>query len=81
MLLKQIQNEDDDTLIKRFGQQWIRLQDAAKILNCRKEEAQVKLEAAKVESRLSYKRKLPMYRRWGVERFYYEQQGQQMSLL
>lgn len=80
-LLTQIQNEDDESLLKRFGQQWIRLQDAAKILNCRKEEAQIKLEAANVESRLSYKRKLPMYRRWGVEQFYYEQQGQQMSLL
>lgn len=81
ILLTQIQNDDDETLLKRFGQQWIRLQDAAKILNCRKEEAQQRLEVAKVESRLSYKRKLPMYRRWGVEQFYYEQQGQQMSLL
>ncbi|MEL6605121.1 MAG: 3'-5' exonuclease [Cyanobacteria bacterium J06614_10] len=80
-LLRQIQSEADDTLLKRFGQQWIRLQDAAKILNCRKEEAQAKLAAAQVESRLSYKRKLPMYRRWGVEAFYYEEQGQQMSLL
>ena len=80
-LLTQIQQEDDDTLLKRFGQQWIRLQDAAKILNCRKEEAQIKLDAAKVESRLSKKRKLPLYRRQGVEQFYYEQQGQQMSLL
>lgn len=81
ILLTQIQNEDDETLLKRFGQQWIRLQDAAKILNCRKEDAQIKLDAANVESRLSFKRKLPMYRRWGVEQFYYEQQGQQMSLL
>ncbi|MEM9092917.1 MAG: 3'-5' exonuclease [Cyanobacteria bacterium P01_F01_bin.53] len=81
ILLTQIQNEDDEALLKRFGQQWIRLQDAAKILNCRKEEAQVKLDAAQVESRLSVKRRLPMYRRWGVEQFYYEQQGQQMSLL
>ncbi len=80
-LLTQIQNEDDDTLLKRFGQQWIRLTDAAKILNCRKEDAQIRLEAAKVESRLSFKGKNPMYRRWGVEQFYYEQQGQQMSLL
>ena len=80
-LLSQIQNEDDETLIKRFGQQWIRLQDAAKILNCRKEEAQEKLEGANVESRFSRKRKLPMYRRWGVEQFYYEQQDRQMSLL
>lgn len=81
LLLTQIQNEDDETLLKRFGQQWIRLQDAAKILNCRKEDAQQKLSAAQVESRLSFQRKLPMYRRWGVEQFYYEQQGQQMSLL
>ncbi|KPQ36416.1 MAG: DNA polymerase III epsilon subunit DnaQ [Phormidesmis priestleyi Ana] len=81
ILLTQIQNEDDDTLLKRFGQQWIRLQDAAKILNCRKEEAQVRLSAAQVEHRLSFKGKNPMYRRWGVEQFYYEQQGQQMSLL
>ncbi|PZO52797.1 MAG: 3'-5' exonuclease [Phormidesmis priestleyi] len=84
-LLSQIQDEDDETLLKRFGQQWIRLQDAAKILNCRKEEAQQILETAEVESRLSYRQKLPMYRRWGVEQFYYEQQGeqqgQQMSLL
>ena len=35
ILLTQVQNEDDDALLKRFGQQWIRLQDAAKILNCR----------------------------------------------
>ncbi|WP_121970840.1 3'-5' exonuclease [Leptolyngbya sp. BC1307] len=81
ILLTQIQQEDDETLIKRFGQQWIRLQDAAKILNCRKEEAQQKLDAAQVESRLSSRQKVPMYRRWGVETFYYEQQGQQMSLL
>jgi DNA polymerase III subunit epsilon len=81
LLLTQIQQEDDDTLLKRFGQQWIRLQDAAKILNCRKEEAQRKLAAAQVESRLSHKGKLPMYRRWGVEQLYYEHQGQQMSLL
>jgi DNA polymerase III subunit epsilon len=81
ILLAQVQNEADETLLKRFGQQWIRLQDAAKILNCRKEEAQHKLDEAQVESRLSFKRKLPMYRRWGVEEFYYEQQGQQMSLL
>ncbi|MEO1447097.1 MAG: 3'-5' exonuclease [Cyanobacteria bacterium J06635_11] len=81
ILLTQIQNEADDVLLKRFGQQWIRLQDAAKILNCRKEEAQQKLEVAEVESRRSHKRKTPMYRRWGVEQFYYEQQGQQMSLL
>ncbi len=84
LLLSQIQNEDDETLLRRFGQQWIRLQDAAKILNCRKEEAQQRLDTAQVESRLSFKRKLPMYRRWDVERFYYEQieqQDRQMSLL
>lgn len=81
ILLTQIQEEDDESLIKRFGQQWIRLQDAAKILNCRKEEAQERLMAQQVETRLSYKRKLPMYRRRDVEAFYYEQQGQQMSLL
>lgn len=81
ILLTQIQDEDDETLLKRFGQQWIRLQDAAKILNCRKEEAQQKLAHAAVENRLSMKGKTPMYRRWGVEQFYYEQQGQQMSLL
>ena len=81
ILLTQIQNEDDESLLKRFGQQWIRLQDAAKILNCRKEEAQQRLEVAEVETKLSFKRTLPMYRRGGVEQFYYEQQGQQMSLL
>ncbi|MGB7084626.1 MAG: 3'-5' exonuclease [Phormidesmis sp.] len=81
ILLSQIQQEADDALLKRFGQQWIRLQDAAKILNRRKEDAQQKLDAAQVESRFSSKRKLPMYRRWGVEQLYYEQQGQQMSLL
>ncbi|MGB3671906.1 MAG: 3'-5' exonuclease [Phormidesmis sp.] len=81
ILLTQIQNEDDETLLKRFGQQWIRLQEAAKILNCRKEEAQQRLTMAQVESRFSQRQKLPMYRRWGVEQFYYAQQGQQMSLL
>ena len=81
ILLTQIQNEDDESLLKRFGQQWIRLKDAAKILNCRQDEAQQRLEAAQVENRLSFKRKTPMYRRWGVEEFYFQQQGQQMSLL
>ena len=41
----------------------------------------MKLDTAEVETRLSFKGKNPMYRRWGVEQFYYEQQGQQMSLL
>ncbi|MEO1182743.1 MAG: 3'-5' exonuclease [Cyanobacteria bacterium J06636_28] len=81
ILLTRIQQEPEEKILNLFRQQWIRLQDAAKILNCRKEEAQKRLDAAEVETKLSFKRKVPMYRRWGVEQFYYEQQGQQISLL
>lgn len=80
-LLQQVCAEDDDTLLKRFGQQWIPLPEAAKILGIRPQEAQQHLETAEVESRFSAKRKLPLYRRWGVEALYYAQRGQQMSLL
>ncbi|MBE9080264.1 3'-5' exonuclease [Romeria aff. gracilis LEGE 07310] len=78
-LLRQIRQEPDELILKRFGQQWIRLQDAAKILSCRKEEAQQQL--AGVEQRLSQRSKLPLYRRWGVEQMYYERSGQQLSLM
>lgn len=80
-LLSQIQQEPDDVILQRFGQQWIRLQDAAKILSCRKAEAQQQLTAAGVEQRLSQRSKLPLYRRWRVEQMYYQRQGQQLSLL
>jgi DNA polymerase-3 subunit epsilon len=72
-LLKQIQNEADEGLLQRFGRQWIRLQDAALILQCPPAQAQKRLEAAQVDSRFSKRKNRPLYRRGDVEQLRCEQ--------
>lgn len=79
-LLRQIQQESDEQLLEKFGQQWVRLRDAAKLLKCSKSKAQALLDQHGAESRASRRNSRFLYRRRDIERLYYEQQGQQLSL-
>ena len=81
MLLKQIQSEDEDRLIKRFGRQWIRLQDAAAMLQQSTKATQQILTEAAIESRFSKRKNRPLYRRGDVERIMRECSGEQLSML
>lgn len=81
MLLKQIQSEDEEVLFKRFGRQWIRLVDAAAILQCPTKTAQQILVKADIESRFSKRKNRPLYRRGDVERILQERSGEQLSML
>ncbi|MEM6424354.1 MAG: 3'-5' exonuclease [Cyanobacteria bacterium P01_C01_bin.73] len=81
LLLKRIQDEPDETLLKQFGRQWIRLKDAAAMLRCPKKAAFDLLKARDIDVKLSRRRQTPLYRRQDVETIFWEQQGQQLSLL
>lgn len=76
-LLTKIQQESDATLLKQFGDQWLTLKDAAAILGCSSRKARTKL--AKIEPRISNRRKALLYRRRDVEAVLW-QQGRQLSL-
>ncbi len=81
-LLKQIQAEDEAVLIARFGRQWIRLKDAATILQCSTPVPQQILTEAQIESRFSKRKNRPLYRRGDVERVMQERSsGEQLSVL
>ncbi|MEM7648369.1 MAG: 3'-5' exonuclease, partial [Cyanobacteria bacterium P01_A01_bin.70] len=81
-LLKQIQAEDEAVLIARFGRQWIRLKDAATILQCSTPVTQQILTEAQIESRFSKRKNRPLYRRGDVERVMQERSsGEQLSVL
>lgn len=80
-LLKQIQREPAEKLIAQFGQQWIRLKDAAAILGCPAKKAQTLLEDSGIESRFSKRKNRPLYRRGDVERIMEMHSGKQISLL
>lgn len=79
-LLTQIQNESDEQLLQRFGQQWVRLQDVAKLLKRPKAEVAEQLYAANADSRYAHSQK-PLFRRRDIERLYWEYQGQQLTVL
>lgn len=81
LLLQRIQTEPEAELLNHFGRQWIRLKDAAVMLNCKKDKAFELLKAAEIEMRFSRRRQTPLYRRGDVERIFWERQGQQLSLL
>jgi DNA polymerase III subunit epsilon len=66
-LLCQIQNEADEDLLDRFQQQWIRLQDAAQILNQTPDQAILTLERMGISPRRSRSGRSLMYRRGTVE--------------
>lgn len=82
-LLTIIANEDDETILARFGQAWIPLQIAARLLNSSQSEARRRLEQSGVHYRVSQRKtnKIPMYRRGEVEAIALEHpENQQLSL-
>ncbi|NJN21490.1 MAG: 3'-5' exonuclease [Leptolyngbya sp. RL_3_1] len=81
LLLKQIQAEPDASLLQRFGQQWIRLAEAAAILGCSQSIAQQALAARGIDSRFSKRKNHPLYRRQDVETVARDRSGQQLSIL
>lgn len=80
-LLKQIQTEDEEVLLQHFGRQWIRLQDAAIILQTPTKMTQQILTEARIASRYSKRKNRLLYRRGDVERILYERSGEQLSVL
>jgi DNA polymerase-3 subunit epsilon len=81
-LLTHIQNEADDVLLALFARQWVRLQDAAALLQQPQKVVQARLTEAGVESRFSKRKNRPLYRRGDVEQLLLAQDdAEQMSLL
>ncbi len=81
LLLRQVQSESDEALLKRFGQQWIRLNEAAAILGCSQILTQQRLETCGIDSRFSKRKNHPLYRRCDVESVAQEHSGEQLSIL
>ncbi len=79
-LLMRVQDDPEEDILKRFRQQWIRLQDAAAILGCSKPKAQAQLDAAGLQQRRSKRSQTLMYRRGPVEDLRQTQQGEQLSV-
>ena len=71
-LLHEINSEDDETLLKRLGAQWLQLTDAATLLKCTPAQARQQLEKLGAKPRSSRYRTNPSYRRLDVERIYAE---------
>ena len=71
-LLHEINGEDDETLLKRLGTQWLQLTDAAALLNCTPVQARQQLEKLGAKPRSSRYRSSPSYRRIDVERIHAE---------
>ncbi len=67
-LLSELSNEDDETLVNRFGNQWLQLADAAALLKCTPAQARQILEEQGASPRSSRNRTNPSYRRLDVER-------------
>jgi DNA polymerase-3 subunit epsilon len=80
-LLRHIQSEPEEYLLTLFGQQWIRLQEAAAILNLPTKAAQKLLDEVAIEGRFSKRKNRPLYRRGDVERVLVEHLGEQLSTL
>jgi DNA polymerase-3 subunit epsilon len=82
LLLTEIQNESDETLLDRFAQQWLSLRDAAAVLGVSTQQARVSLKRANVQPRLVGQYRTPQYQRGDVERLFHENQSShQLSLL
>ncbi|NEQ28021.1 MAG: 3'-5' exonuclease, partial [Microcoleus sp. SIO2G3] len=65
-LLEELNQTDDDILLKRFDQQWLPLRIIANMLGCSVRKAQLQVEAAGISPRPT--RHKPMYRRGDIER-------------
>ncbi|MFM2432988.1 MAG: hypothetical protein RLZZ511_4202 [Cyanobacteriota bacterium] len=80
-LLHQLNNTEDEVLLKRFGQQWLTLRDITAIFGQRQSIVQRHLQAADLKPRISKRTQTIMYQRSGVEQVFWEVKGQQGSLL
>lgn len=78
MLLTEIANEDDETVLAKIGQQLLSASDAAKIIGGSQKSARTRLETAGIEPYISPRTGTPFYRRADVERIYW--QKHQLSL-
>ena len=82
LLLTEIQNEPDDTLLDRFANQWLSLRDAAAILGMSTQQARAALKRSHVKPRLVGQYRTPQYQRGDVEQlFRASQSSNQLSLL
>jgi DNA polymerase-3 subunit epsilon len=78
-LLHEIQQEDDETLLQRFAQEWLPIQVVAKLFARSRLKTQKLLESVGIATRSSQQRKAPMYRRGDIERFYAQWQADQSA--
>lgn len=67
-LLREISQESDEELCRRFGKQWLTLRDVAKLMGCRQNVAQRKINDAGLTPRISSRSKTTLYQRSAVER-------------
>lgn len=77
-LLREIANEDDETLLERFSQQLLPLSEAARILGCSQKIAKAQFTAAGIEPYISQRNGAYLFRRGEIERLYW--QAHQLSL-
>ncbi|MEB3268759.1 MAG: exonuclease domain-containing protein, partial [Leptolyngbya sp.] len=80
LLLKRLQEMDDDTLLQQFRRQWVPLREAAKIFNLTRRELQDELDARHCERRTSRRSNRHLYLRGDVEALYRELYPLQLSL-
>ena len=71
-LMREIANEDDETVLKRFGRQLLPISEAAKLIGCSQKEARTRLEALGVEPYISQRSGAYLYRRSAIEQLYWE---------
>jgi DNA polymerase III subunit epsilon len=76
-LLRQVQNQDDETLLALFAEQWVSANHAATILNCPLDKVSAIAKKAKLKSKYSQHRKTNLYRRGDIENLI---ESEQMSL-
>ncbi|HEY9908349.1 MAG TPA: 3'-5' exonuclease [Thermosynechococcaceae cyanobacterium] len=68
LLLREIQNEEDEVLLARFAEQWLPLRDVAELLSCSGKQARSLLYHAGVSPRTVGRHNTVMYQRGAVER-------------
>lgn len=79
-LLTQIREESDERLLSRFSHQWVRLKDAAKLLQRPRLWVKERLDGWGAECRTTHRNSRFLYRRHDVEKLYWELQAGQLSL-
>ncbi len=77
-LLKEIHNEDDETVLARFGEQLLPLSEASKFLGCSQKAASFRLMAAGFEPYVSPRSGAYLFRRHEIEQLYW--QSHQLSM-